>query len=65
MIFGKHINRYYLKYAGWLLLGLLSLVVVDYMQLRTPELYGLIVDGMSGKLGTDFDMNYVDRTSVV
>ena len=21
MIFGKHINRYYLKYAGWLLLG--------------------------------------------
>ena len=24
MIFGKHINRYYLRYAGWLILGLLA-----------------------------------------
>ena len=22
MIFGKYINKYYIKYAGWLLLGL-------------------------------------------
>ena len=33
MIFGKHINKYYFKYAGWLLLGLAALVVVDYIQL--------------------------------
>ena len=29
MIFGKHINRYYLKYAGWLLMGLAALVAVS------------------------------------
>ena len=33
MIFGKHINKYYVKYAGWLLLGLAALVLVDYIQL--------------------------------
>ena len=39
MIFGKHINRYYLKYAGWLFFGLLSLVMVDYLQLEIPRFY--------------------------
>ena len=38
MIFGKHINKYYLRYAPMLLLGLLALVLVDYMQLVVPEL---------------------------
>ena len=36
MIFGKHINRYYLKYAHFLLLGLVALVAVDYLQLEIP-----------------------------
>ena len=47
MIFGKHINRYYLKYAHWLILGLLSLVMVDALQLRIPGLYGMVVNGMN------------------
>ena len=46
MIFGKHINRYYLRFAHWLLLGLTSLILVDYMQLEVPELYQMVVDGM-------------------
>ena len=29
MIFGKYINRYYLKHAPTLLLGLLALLTVD------------------------------------
>lgn len=29
MIFGRHINKYYLRYAGWLLLGLAALALVD------------------------------------
>ena len=29
MIFGKKINRYYLKYAHWLIFCLLSLIFVD------------------------------------
>ena len=47
MIFGKHINRYYLKYGFTLLLGLLALVAVDYCQLKIPEIYNLIINGMT------------------
>ena len=32
MIFGKHINRYYLRFLPLILLGLASLIVVDYLQ---------------------------------
>ena len=39
MIFGKYINRYYLKNAPLLLLGLAALVLVDFFQLKVPELY--------------------------
>ncbi len=47
MIFGKHINRYYLRYAFWLLLGLAALVGVDYLQLEIPALYGMVVNGLN------------------
>ena len=47
MIFGKHINRYYLKYAYMLILGLLTLVAVDYLQLIIPRLYNIVVNGIS------------------
>ena len=65
MIFGKHINRYYLKYAGWLILGLLSLVAVDYLQLEIPKLYGMVLNGMTyGYVEVDgiqvaFDFNFL------
>ena len=38
MIFGKHINRYYRKYALWLIAGLAALVMVDFLQLEIPKL---------------------------
>ena len=47
MIFGKHINRYYLKHAPVLLLGVLSLLLVDYFQLEIPELYKMVIDGIN------------------
>ena len=47
MIFGKHINRYYLKFAPMLLLGLLSLVAVDVLQLKVPQYYQMVVNGIS------------------
>ena len=47
MIFGKYINRYYLKYAPRLLLGLLALLAVDYFQLLIPNFYQLIINGMN------------------
>ena len=65
MIFGKHINRYYFKYFPALLLGILALVLVDYMQLIIPELYGAIIEGIETGVVTDgdvvytFDLNYI------
>ena len=65
MIFGKHINRYYLKYAGWLILGLVTLGMVDYLQLEIPKLYRLLINGMNtgmADIGGEmipFDMNVV------
>lgn len=48
MIFGKHINRYYLKHGPILLVGIAALVFVDYFQLILPELYRIVVNGMNG-----------------
>ena len=56
MIFGKHINRYYLRFAHMLLLGLAALVAVDYLQLEIPKLYRMVINGM--------DMGYVDVDGV-
>ena len=47
MIFGKYFNRYYLKHAPVLLLGILSLLTVDYIQLLIPELYRLVINGVN------------------
>ena len=47
MIFGKHINRYYLRYAHLLLLGLFALVLVDILQLEIPNLYQMVINGMN------------------
>lgn len=49
MIFGKHINRYYLRYAGWLLLGVVALLTVDYAQLKVPAFFRMVVNGMNGE----------------
>ena len=47
MIFGKYINRYYLKNAPVLLLGLLALLMVDYIQLLIPQFYRLVINGIN------------------
>ena len=65
MIFGKHINRYYLKHLPALLLGVLSLVMIDVLQLKIPELYGMVINGINdGKVVMDgvelvFDMDFL------
>lgn len=47
MIFGKHINRYYVKYMPILLLGVAALLLVDYFQLEIPELYNMVISGVN------------------
>lgn len=65
MIFGKHINRYYIKYAGWLLTGLAALALVDYMQLLIPNLYQMVINGMNqgyvleNGVQVTFDMSFL------
>lgn len=65
MIFDKHINRYYLRYAAPLLLGLAALIAVDWFQLEIPKLYRMVINGMNdGIVEVDgvmvpFDMEFL------
>ncbi len=65
MIFGKHINRYYLKYGVVLFIGIAALITVDYMQLLIPNLYQMVVNGINdGQVVVDgqtlpFDMDFL------
>ena len=65
MIFGKHINRYYGKYAFMLIFGMLALLLVDYLQLVIPNLYQLTINGINqGFVVVDgvqmpFDMDFL------
>ncbi|MDD3712075.1 MAG: ABC transporter ATP-binding protein, partial [Candidatus Izemoplasmatales bacterium] len=49
MLFGKHINKYYLKYGIFFLIGLAALIVVDYVQLEIPNIIGSVIDGLEQK----------------
>lgn len=46
MIFGKHVNRLYLRYGIFFLIGIAALFVVDYAQLIIPEITGRIIEGL-------------------
>ena len=56
MLFGKYINRYYLKYAPLFIIGIIALIAVDFVQLYIPQYLGEVVDilqnnGDTGKIG--------------
>ena len=57
MIFGKAVNKYYLKYAHLFILGLIALVIVDYVQLLIPILTGELIDGL--------DQGTMDRNGIL
>ena len=65
MIFGKHINRYYLRFFPLILGGLIALIVVDYLQLEIPELYQMVINGINtgsvtlGGVVYDFDLQFL------
>ncbi len=65
MIFGKHINKYYLKYLGWIIMGVLTLGMVDYLQLLIPNIYASVINGINqGFVEVDgaavpFDMDFL------
>lgn len=43
MLLGKHLNKYYLKYAFFFILGIVALIVIDYFQTLLPEYLGDLV----------------------
>ena len=65
MIFGKHVNRYYLKYSPLIILGLIALFFVDSLHLVIPKLYGMVINGIdNGVVEVDgveraFDMAFL------
>ena len=65
MLFGKHINRYYVRYLPAFIFGLIALVVVDYAQLLLPEFYRTVVNGLiygevtDGGASVPFDMTFL------
>ena len=49
MLFGKYINKYYLIFSWILIIGIAALIFVDIAQLKIPEIYSAIIDGLNGK----------------
>ena len=43
MLFGKYVNKYYLKYAILFIIGIAALIAVDWIQLYIPEYLGEVV----------------------
>ncbi len=67
MVFGRYVNKYYIKHFWALLLGVIALVAVDFFQLEIPEFYNYIVSGLGSEDGmikvdgvyVPFDLNFL------
>ena len=53
LLFGKHINKYYIKYSWLLFLGVLALLFVDWVQLLLPDYVGDIVEILEMGVGEE------------
>lgn len=47
MLFGRYINKYYLKYLYLFIFGLIALAMVDFSQLEIPKLYNYLINGIN------------------
>lgn len=66
MIFGKHINKYYLKYLWIFAIGIIALIFVDIYQLKIPEILGNIIDGLKTKVLTKESLsNYMGQMFII
>lgn len=43
MLFGKYVNKYYLKYAILFIIGIAALIAVDWIQTYIPEFLGKVI----------------------
>ena len=66
MLFGKNINKYYIKYIHYIILGIIALIFVDIYQLKIPEIIGSIVDDIKEKtLTAEMIVQYVKEMAFV
>ena len=56
MLFGKHVNKFYIRYGIFFLIGIIALVAVDYFQLEIPNVIGNIIDGLDQKTITTSEL---------
>lgn len=66
MIFGRHVNKYYLRFAHFFLIGILALLVIDYVQLEIPEIVGAIIDFLeTGTLEEAFLLESIGKLAII
>ena len=66
MLFGKHVNKYYLKYLIFFLIGIGALIFVDVFQLRIPDIIGDIIDHLHDKTLTSPALtDYIKRLALI
>lgn len=64
LLWGKHINKYYLKYLIFFLVGLASLITVDWFQLELPEVLGSIVQYLKEHGTIDLTSSFFHDTMI-
>ena len=66
MLFGKNINKYYLKYLHYIIIGIIALVFVDIYQLKIPEIIGGLVKNINEKtLTSDIILQYTKEMILI
>lgn len=61
MLLGKHLNKYYLRYALFFIIGIIALIVIDYFQTLLPEYLGKLVGLFSNSVDGSIDMNVMNE----
>lgn len=63
MLLGKYLNKYYLRYALFFIIGIASLIVIDYFQTLMPEYLGQLVGLFSNS--TDGTINVESMNNMI
>lgn len=61
MIFGKPINKYYIQNIHMFIIGIIAIMIIDYVQLEIPGVLGGIIEGLDK--GT-IDLNSITSSLV-
>jgi ATP-binding cassette subfamily B protein len=66
LLFGKNINKYYLKYLAYIIIGIIALIFVDVYQLKMPEIIGGLVSNIKDKtLTLDLINSYIKEMIII